>query len=128
MALAFPNHAGPVATRARARGIELEESFRDFLFELTGWSYPRVERLIEESVPVVVGRAVLTEREAQVVGLRALGWSNAEAAATLELGLETVKTHAKNAIRVLGARNMEHAVFLAATTGAIEGSREERRS
>ncbi|HKX82647.1 MAG TPA: response regulator transcription factor [Pyrinomonadaceae bacterium] len=44
----------------------------------------------------------LTERETEVLRLIALGYSNKEIAATLEISVKTVETHKANAMRRLG--------------------------
>ena len=49
-----------------------------------------------------VGSQLLTRREAQVLPLLAQGDSNPEIAFALQIGLETVRTHARNIYRKLG--------------------------
>lgn len=57
------------------------------------------------------GRSMgLTERQAEVVVLLLDGLTNAEIAAVLYVGLDTVKTHLRRAYRVLGVRNRAQAV------------------
>lgn len=48
------------------------------------------------------GPAPLTSREADVLEMLRAGSSNAEIAATLHLGIETVRTHARHIYRKLG--------------------------
>ncbi|MFD7639455.1 response regulator [Kitasatospora sp. NPDC059795] len=61
----------------------------------------------------------LSEREQDVLRLMASGLGNAEIAATLFLGAETVKTHVANILTKLGARNRTHAVVLAYRSGFV---------
>jgi DNA-binding NarL/FixJ family response regulator len=66
-----------------------------------------------------VGRARLTEREADVLRLMSSGLSNAEIAAELHLGVETVKTHVGNVLTKLGARDRTQAVIAAYESGFV---------
>ncbi|GLY65003.1 response regulator [Amycolatopsis taiwanensis] len=47
----------------------------------------------------------LTEREREVLSLVAAGWSNAEIATSLYIGVTTVKTHVTNLMTKTGSRN-----------------------
>jgi DNA-binding CsgD family transcriptional regulator len=57
--------------------------------------------------------------EAEVLRLIAQGRSNAEIAAELFLGVETVKTHVRNVLAKLGARDRVQAVITAFESGFI---------
>ncbi|WP_412538973.1 response regulator transcription factor [Longispora sp. K20-0274] len=59
----------------------------------------------------------LTDREEQVLRLMAEGLSNAEIAAKLFLGVETVKTHVGNILVKLGVRDRTQAVIAAYSSG-----------
>jgi DNA-binding NarL/FixJ family response regulator len=61
----------------------------------------------------------LSPREREVLSLAARGLTADGVAAELFLSVETVRTHTRNAIRKLGARNRLHAVVLALASGAI---------
>ena len=66
--------------------------------------------------------AGLTDREAEVLRRMAAGLSNAEIAAELVVGVETVKTHVRNVLTKLGARDRTQAVIAAYESGFITPS------
>lgn len=62
----------------------------------------------------------LTDREAEVLAHLARGETNAEIAAELFLGVETVRTHVGNLLAKLGARDRTQAVVIAYRTGLVD--------
>jgi DNA-binding NarL/FixJ family response regulator len=68
---------------------------------------------VDPAVPPKGSRGKLTQRQRQILQLLADGESTTVAARQLDLSEETVKTHTKNALARLGARNRSHAVAIA---------------
>lgn len=66
------------------------------------------------------GAALVSKREAQVLGMLSQGSTTEQVAQELVLSPETVQTHVRNATRKLGARGRLHAVMLALVRGDIE--------
>lgn len=71
------------------------------------------EKFLDPAVPAKGSRSKLTRRQRQILQLLANGESTTVAARELDLSEETVKTHTKNALARLGARNRTHAVAIA---------------
>jgi len=61
----------------------------------------------------------LTPRERDVLRALALGRSNRDIAATLEIGEETVKTHVGNLLGKLGVANRAQAIVQALKRGLV---------
>lgn len=78
------------------------------------------ESFVDPAVPPRGSRGKLTRRQRQILQLLANGESTTVAARELELSEETVKTHTKNALARLGARNRTHAVAIALRDSLIE--------
>jgi two-component system, NarL family, response regulator len=78
------------------------------------------ERFIDPNVPPRGSRGKLTKRQREILQLLANGESTTVAARELDLSEETVKTHTKNALARLEARNRTHAVAIALRESLIE--------
>lgn len=70
------------------------------------------ERFIDGDVPPKGSRALITRRQREILQLLADGESTTVAARQLGLSEETVKTHMKNTLARLGAKNRSHAVAI----------------
>jgi DNA-binding NarL/FixJ family response regulator len=78
------------------------------------------ERFVDPAVPPKGRRGKLTRRQREILQLLANGESNTVAARELDLSEETVKTHTKNALARLGARNRSHAIAIALRESLID--------
>jgi DNA-binding NarL/FixJ family response regulator len=70
------------------------------------------ERFIDSDVPPKGSRGVVTKRQREILQLLADGESTTVAARQLGLSEETVKTHMKNTLARLDAKNRSHAVAI----------------
>ena len=81
------------------------------------------ERLIQVDVAAEMARhatdASLTQREVEVLQLVAAGYPNKVISLKLDINDETTKTHVKNILAKLGARDRTHAVSLGLKRGII---------
>ncbi len=78
------------------------------------------ESFVDPAVPPPGSRGKLTQRQREILQLLANGESTTVAARELGLSEETVKTHTKNALARLSARNRTHAVAIALREALIE--------
>jgi DNA-binding NarL/FixJ family response regulator len=78
------------------------------------------ERFVDPEVPPRGSRGKLTKRQREILQFLADGESTTVAARELDLSEETIKTHTKNAVARLGARNRTHAVAIALRASLIE--------
>lgn len=117
------------ALQAGARGFLLKRSAAEDYVNAVRTVYEGESLLFPAAIRrLVAGRgqgggglaqANLTDREEEVLRLVAQGLSNAEIAAELVLGLETVKTHVRNVLAKLGVRDRVQAVITAYESGFI---------
>ena len=70
------------------------------------------ERFVDGDVPPKGSRGVITQRQREILQLLAYGESTTVAARKLGLSEETVKTHMKNTLGRLGAKNRSHAIAI----------------
>jgi two-component system, NarL family, response regulator len=77
------------------------------------WAALDQDRFVDPAVPPSGSRGKLTRRQREILQLLADGGSTSVAARELGLSEETVKTHTKNVLGRLGARNRTHAVAIA---------------
>jgi len=104
--------AGASAYVARTAGVEeMARAARAALEQ---------ERFVDPAVPPSGSRGKLTRRQREILQLLADGGSTVVAARELGLSEETIKTHTKNAVGRLGARNRTHAVAIALRESLIE--------
>jgi DNA-binding NarL/FixJ family response regulator len=78
------------------------------------------ETFVDPAVPPKGSRGKLTRRQRQILQLLADGGTTTGAARRLGVSEETVKTHTKNALARLGAKNRTHAVAIALREYLIE--------
>lgn len=74
-------------------------------------------RLTEEMLSPQTGLASLTEREREILGLVAKGWSNRQIANDLVISERTARTHVSNVLRKLGLSSRTQAALVALREG-----------
>jgi DNA-binding NarL/FixJ family response regulator len=120
-------HAGDVqvsrALRAGARAYLLKGSLRNELLETIRAVHAGQKRVSSEVAAEIAEHSTddaLTPREIDVLRLAAKGNSNKEIAAQLSLTEETVKSHIRNILAKLEAKDRTHAVAIGAKRGIID--------
>lgn len=81
---------------------------------------PAVRVMIRRKRIEPASELTLTSRETEVLQLISVGHSNKQIARTLTIGAETAKSHVRNIIAKLGARDRTHAVTLGLHRGMIQ--------
>lgn len=107
----------------RARPVEIANAVRT-VAQGDSVLYPAAVRSLaagrrSASARAILDRADLTQREVAVLRLMTKGLSNAEIAADLYVGSETVKTHVSSILAKFGARDRTQAVIVAYESGFV---------
>jgi DNA-binding NarL/FixJ family response regulator len=120
-------HAGDVqvsrALKAGARAYLLKGSLRNELLETIRAVHAGQKRVSSEVAAEIAEHSTddaLTPREVEVLRLVAKGNANKEIAAQLSLTEETVKSHIRNILAKLEAKDRTHAVAIGAKRGIID--------
>ncbi|NMO15710.1 response regulator transcription factor [Pyxidicoccus fallax] len=111
------------AIKAGAAGYLLKSMLRKELVETIRSVHAGRRRIaadIASELAEHVADDELTVRERDVLALVAVGNANKEVAARMGISEETVKTHMKNVLTKLGARDRTHAVVVALKRGIID--------
>jgi DNA-binding NarL/FixJ family response regulator len=125
--IVLTTYAGDVqvsrALKAGARAYLLKGMLRKELLETIRAVHAGHKRLSAEVAAEIAEHATdsaLTPREIDVLRLVAGGNANKEVAAQLSLTEETVKSHVRNILAKLGAKDRTHAVAIGAKRGIID--------
>jgi DNA-binding NarL/FixJ family response regulator len=111
------------ALKAGAHGYVLKERVREDLPDIIRAVHSgmkRIEPTIALQIADYASDPTPTSREIEILQLVSTGHSNKLIAKSLTIGEETVKTHVRNIIAKLGARDRTHAVTLAVRRGIIQ--------
>lgn len=112
------------ALQAGVRGYLLKNAILDDLVDAVRAVHLGERRIhweVAAEIATHVTDDVLSPRELEVLKKVAAGNSNARVAEQLSLSEETVKSHMKNAMNKLSARDRTHAVIIAIKRGLIDG-------
>jgi len=112
-------HLASIALQAGASAY-VARTARAELMAKAAWAALEQERFVDPAVPPRGSRGKLTRRQREILQLLADGGSTVAAARDLGLSEETIKTHTKNALGRLGARNRTHAVAIALRESLID--------
>jgi len=112
-------HLASAALKAGASAYVSRTASSELLLRATQAALAQ-ERFVDPDVPPRGSRGKLTKRQREILQLLANGESTTVAARELDLSEETIKTHTKNALARLEARNRTHAVAIALRESLIE--------
>ncbi len=112
-------HLASIALQAGARAYVARTAGAELMAK-AAWAALEQERFVDPAVPPRGSRGKLTRRQREILQLLADGGSTMLAASELGLSEETIKTHTKNALGRLGARNRTHAVAIALRESLID--------
>jgi len=112
-------HLASIALQAGASAYVARTASAELMAK-AAWAAFEQERFIDPAVPPRGSRGKLTRRQREILQLLADGGSTVVAARELGLSEETIKTHTKNALGRLGARNRTHAVAIALRESLID--------
>lgn len=112
-------HLASVALQAGASAYVARTASAELMAK-AAWAALQQERFVDPAVPPKGSRGKLTRRQREILQLLADGGSTSAAARDLGLSEETVKTHTKNVLARLGARNRTHAVAIALRESLID--------
>ncbi|HXS48046.1 MAG TPA: response regulator transcription factor [Solirubrobacterales bacterium] len=112
-------HLASIALQAGASAYVSRIASADLMAK-AAWAALEQERFVDPAVPPRGSRGKLTRRQREILQLLADGGSTVVAARELGLSEETIKTHTKNALARLGARNRTHAVAIALRESLID--------
>lgn len=125
--IVLTTYAGDVqvsrALKAGARGYLLKGSLRKELLETIRAVHSGQKRVSSEVAVEIAEHAadgVLTLREIEILRLVGGGNANKEIAAQLSLTEETVKSHVRNILAKLGAKDRTHALAIGLKRGIID--------
>jgi DNA-binding NarL/FixJ family response regulator len=125
--IVLTTHAGDVqvarALKAGARGYLLKGSLRREMLETIRAVHAGQKRISSEVAVKIAEHSTddsLTPRELDVLRLVAGGNANKEIAAQLSLTEETVKSHVRNILAKLGAKDRTHALAIGVKRGIID--------
>jgi DNA-binding NarL/FixJ family response regulator len=125
--IVLTTHAGDVqvarALKAGARGYLLKGSLRKEMLETIRAVHAGQKRISSEVAVKIAEHSTddsLTPRELDVLRLVAGGNANKEIAAQLSLTEETVKSHVRNILAKLGAKDRTHALAIGVKRGIID--------
>lgn len=120
--LAFPSLRREREQAESLFSIDIEQSFRDWMQQLTGAADLDVYAHGEPTNPAPARRLQLdlSERERQCLTLMACGYTKEQTGEILFLGMETVKQYTKRCNQKLGTKNVIQASMIAALVGELD--------